>query len=332
MVTPWPALFYKTKKLSNGTKELQQVPKWGTTLACSVDAFQKERVVVQTAAQLAELCQSRCIPFLVKHQRSLEDKLYSDKVREFVGLVTEAYTENNKLAFKVLYPYDQRFYSEGKLYKNVSGAACKMYSDYNVCKTAREKKERPCVMTTNSNGWEHLVCQVSCDAQKCNDHSPFEFKRRLHHIFPKRLRDLLQQNVACEFNAAVLPARVVVNHPLQLDHLALSDIQSSMSLEESRMVTDAVLMCKSLLYSFAQEIFPTQEAFDLFIKSMWGDTNKRTTSKFRGEKERLCRQLLKHAENMIAQSNVNKSNNKCVKKRQRSNIKCDENDDLFMNL
>ena len=167
-IVAWPDLFERSKK----ARDFLRLPKWGRTLNCAVKSTRALTVTLNSTQDLVNLCQNECVPFLVQHKRKLDGRM-------FTGLVTQAYSNNGKLAFKVLYPYKPGYHYEGVLYETLSGAACRMYADYNECKMSREKQATPFVQKANSNGWCHLLCEVNCNGEECDDHSSFEFVRHM---------------------------------------------------------------------------------------------------------------------------------------------------------
>lgn len=252
-VVAWPDLFERTKR----TKDILCLPKWGRTLQCAVRATDASTVTLHNTQELVALCQAQCIPFLVRHQRKVDGRF-------FTGLVTEAYSINGRLAFKVLYPYRPGHHYEGTLYETLSGAACRMYADYNECKMARERQAVPFVRKANSNGWCHLMCEVACGTRGCDDHTPYEFVRHMENVFPRKLRERLSNGEPCHFHTGFLPPAVEVNHDLQLDHLIdparLS--RSTLTGKEIHAVDAAVSVLRTAVRLYAQEAFANEACRD----------------------------------------------------------------------
>lgn len=172
-------------------------------------------LVVYTTQQLVDYINAHHVPFYVKHQRQTTTDI-------FFGLVTELYTCNNRVCFKVLYPYDPQHLAIGRLYTQLSAASSAMYADYSLQKTRELCSNKPCVETPNSNGWEHLLAQVPC-ARSDHDHAPYAYSIHLNHMLPPKMREALRQGTPCEINLAMLPQPVAVPHSLQLDHLIDAD-------------------------------------------------------------------------------------------------------------
>lgn len=263
----WPDLFERTKR----SKDFLRTPKWGRTLQCAVRAPPAALVTLRNTQELVELCQARCIPFLVRHQRKLDDRF-------FTGLVTQAYSVNGRLTFKVLYPYRPGHHYEGTLYETLSGGACRMYADYNTAKMARERQAVPFVRKANSNGWCHLMCEVNCAAAGCDDHTPYEFVRHMEDVFPRALRERLSNNLPCEFHTGFLPASVHVPHDLELDHLIdparLS--RGTLTPKEVHAVDAAVGMLRTAAALYAQEAFTNDVCREQLCHALQG-TAARTT-------------------------------------------------------
>jgi len=171
--------------------------------------------VVHTTQQLVDYINAHHVPFYVKHQRQTTMDV-------FFGLVTELYTCNNRVCFKVLYPYDPQHLAIGRLYTQLSAASSAMYADYSLQKTRELASNKPCVETPNSNGWEHLLAQLPCPHTD-HDHTPYAYSIHLNHMLPPKMREALRQGTPCEINLAMLPQPVTVTHSLQLDHLIDSD-------------------------------------------------------------------------------------------------------------
>lgn len=228
-------------------------PMWGPTLECTARHTPRALVTLQCTQDLVALCQARCVPFFVRHQRKLDGRF-------FTGLVTEAYSRNGQLAFKVLYPYTLDHYYEGTLYDTLSGAACTMYADYNREKMVAERQDTPFVRKANSNGWCHLMVEVNCPSDRCDDHSPYQFLRHMEDVFPRKLRERLAHGLACQFNAAVLPPAVVVKHDLDLGHLMdeRKAARAALSPKDLHRVDAVAGMLRTLVARYAAQLFPDE--------------------------------------------------------------------------
>jgi hypothetical protein len=237
--------------------------KWGPTLQCTVRNTARALVTLHTTQQLVALCQARCVPFFVQHQRKLDG-------RYFTGLVTQAYSRNGQLAFKVLYPYSVDHYYEGTLYDTLSGAACTMYADYNREKMAAERQDTPFVRKANSNGWCHLLVEVNCPSDRCDDHSPYQFLRHMEDVFPRKLRERLAHSLPCEFNLAVLPPAVVVPHDLDLGHLMdeRKVARAALSPKDLHRVDSVAGMLRTLVTRYVERVFPDAACRGLVIDAL----------------------------------------------------------------
>lgn len=167
-------------------------------------------VVLHSTSQLVDLMQRHSVPFMVEHARRTPG-------RTFRGLVTAVYSKNNRLCFKVLYPYTEHL-SVGVLYPTLSAASSKMYADYSAAKSRSAHLVQPVVRVPNSNGWEHLCAQINCD-DGWHDHGPHAFCLHLNYIMPPLMRERLTAGEPAQFNTAWLPKRHAVQHTLDLDHL-----------------------------------------------------------------------------------------------------------------
>lgn len=264
-VVAWPDLFERSKK----ARDFLRLPKWGRTLHCAARSTRELTVTLNNTQELVNLCQAQCVPFLVQHQRKLDGRM-------FTGLVTQAYSSNGRLAFKVLYPYKPGYHYEGVLYETLSGAACRMYADYNEYKMSREKQATPFVQKANSNGWCHLMCEVNCSGDDCNDHSPFEFVRHMENVFPPLLRKRLSNNLPCEFHTGFLPAPVQVNHSLELDHLMDPKrmTRTELTKQELSAVDAAASVLRTISVLYAQETFTNEICRQQLYRSLQTQSTK----------------------------------------------------------
>jgi hypothetical protein len=224
--------------------------------------------VVCSTQQLVDYINAHHVPFYVKHQRQTT-------VDVFYGLVTELYTCNNRVCFKVLYPYDPQHLGVGRLYTQLSAASSAMYADYSLHKTRESGSNKPCVETPNSNGWEHLLAQLPC-AHTDHEHTPYMYSLHLNHILPPKMREALRQGTPCEINLSMLPQPVVVSHSLQLDHLidaadTLEDASEDGTDEGLRLTVLASATRHALLRMLQQQqVGPEKQAhfFDLLRQGL----------------------------------------------------------------
>lgn len=221
--------------------------------------------VVYSTQQLVDYINAHHVPFFVKHQRQTTLDM-------FFGLVTELYTCNNRVCFKVLYPYDPQHLAIGRLYTQLSAASSAMYADYSLHKTREVGSTRPCVETPNSNGWEHLLAQLPC-AHTNHEHQPYAYSLHLNHMLPSKMREALRQGIPCEINLSMLPQPVVVTHGLQLDHLIDAndtlvdddDLNEKSGVsEEDRLKSLACNMKQALLRVLRQQKFSLERQSQFF--------------------------------------------------------------------
>lgn len=243
-------------------------PKLKRTKQLLFDCQRPQLYVVHSTQQLVDYINAHHVPFYVKHQRQTTLDI-------FFGLVTELYTCNNRVCFKVLYPYDPQHLAVGRLYTQLSAASSAMYADYSLHKTRESGSNKPCVETPNSNGWEHLLAQLPC-AHTDHDHTPYMYSLHLNHVLPPKMREALRLGTPCEINLAMLPQPVAVSHSLQLDHLidaadTLEDATDKQPTEGERLTALAsATRCALLRMLHQQQFGPEKYAtfFDLLRQAL----------------------------------------------------------------
>lgn len=157
---------------------------------------------------------SESVPFYLRH-KSETDRF------QYYALVTEVAVRGGRLAFKVLYPYDAFNVSVGSLYTTLGAVSSRMYADYGMDKAKERGMSTSAVATPISNGWEHLLASLPCGDTE-HEHAPFQACVPMMMLVPPLVRDALSNGRPAQYNRALLPPRLHVQHSLDLDHLLAS--------------------------------------------------------------------------------------------------------------
>lgn len=170
-------------------------------------------VTLRCMEDLARLLRGS-VPFYLRHKSETDRFVY-------YGLVTEVAVRGGRLAFKVLYPYDAFNVSVGSLYTTLGAVSSRMYADYGMDKAKERGMATSAVAMPISNGWEHLLASLPCGDPE-HDHAPFQACVPMMMLVPPMVRDALRNGRPAEYNRALLPPRLHVQHSLDLDHLMAS--------------------------------------------------------------------------------------------------------------